>query len=228
MPKQKFTARWIESVPSPSNGQVDYFDANRIGRGRSFGMRASAGGSKSWFVMYRNLGKLKRLTFGTYPELGLADAREEADRQVKAIIEGRDPAQEKQDEKHAMTVRALAGEYLERHAKRHKKTWRQDDQIIRRDILPAWGDRKAKDIKRRDVIAVLETIVARGSGMQANRTLEVVRKMYNWAIETDLLEYNPCFQVKKPVKPQPRDRVFSESEIRAFWGGLDKSRIRLP
>ncbi|MEE9160063.1 MAG: tyrosine-type recombinase/integrase, partial [Gammaproteobacteria bacterium] len=228
MPKHRFTVRWIESVTPPDNGQADYFDTNRIGRGRSFGLRVSAAGSKSWFVMYRNGGKLKRLTFGTYPELGLADAREAADRQVKAIIEGRDPAQEKQDEKHAMTVRALAGEYLERHAKRHKQSWQQDQRILRRDILPNWGDRKAKDIKRRDVIAVLETIVARGAGIQANRTLEVVRKMYNWAIETDLLEYNPCYQVKKPIKAQARDRVLSEEEIRAFWHGLDKSSIRPP
>ncbi len=228
MPKHRFTVRWIESVTPPDNGQADYFDTNRIGRGRSFGLRVSAAGSKSWFVMYRNGGKLKRLTFGTYPELGLADAREAADRQVKDLIEGRDPAQEKQDEKHAMTVRALAGEYLERHAKRHKQSWQQDQRILRRDILPNWGDRKAKDIKRRDVIAVLETIVARGAGIQANRTLEVVRKMYNWAIETDLLEYNPCYQVKKPIKAQARDRVLSEEEIRAFWHGLDKSSIRPP
>ena len=41
MPKQRFTAKWIEALKPPPESQVDYFDTNRIGDNRSFGLRAS-------------------------------------------------------------------------------------------------------------------------------------------------------------------------------------------
>ena len=55
----------------------------------------------------------------------------------------------------------------------------------------------------------------------ANRTLALVRKMFNFAIEHDWLEANPCHMVKQPGQEKQRDRVLSEDEIRALWKVLD-------
>jgi len=157
MPSARFTARWIQSLRPPEHGQVDYFDTRGIGKGRSFGLRVSYGGKKSWFVMYRKDGKLRRLTIGDYSEYGLKEARDKADEDITAIIEGRDPAAEKQAEKTAEIVSELADAYIEKYAKRHKKSWQRDKEILDRDVVPAWGDRKVKDIRRVDVIDLLYT-----------------------------------------------------------------------
>ena len=55
----------------------------------------------------------------------------------------------------------------------------------------------------------------------ANRILALVRKMFNFAIEHDWLDVNPCHMVKRVVRERPRDRVLTEDEIRAVWAALD-------
>jgi integrase len=67
---------------------------------------------------------------------------------------------------------------------------------------------------------MLDDIVTRGAPIQANRTLEVVRKLFNWAVGRDLIQLNPCYRVPKPSSENRSDRVLSESEIRAVWNAL--------
>ena len=55
----------------------------------------------------------------------------------------------------------------------------------------------------------------------ANRTLALVCKMFNFAIEHEWLETNPCHMVKRPGEERQRERVLSEDEIRLFWKALD-------
>ena len=59
----------------------------------------------------------------------------------------------------------------------------------------------------------------------ANRTLALVRKMFNFAIEHDWLDTNPCHMVKRLAPEKPRDRVLSEDEIRRVWKALDKEHL---
>jgi integrase len=64
--------------------------------------------------------------------------------------------------------------------------------------------------------------VKRGSPIAANRTLEVIRKMFNWGIKHDWLDANPAAQIEKPGVEQSRDRVLTDDEIRALWGLLGR------
>ena len=63
----------------------------------------------------------------------------------------------------------------------------------------SWGRRPISSITRRDVVALLDAIVDRGVPVTANRTLTVVRKMFNWAIERSLIETSPFDHVKPPA-----------------------------
>jgi integrase len=213
----KMTARSIEALRPPPAGQIDYWDADRPG----FGLRISAGGRKAWIAMYRRGNVKRRLTLGTYPPLSLAEAREKAAVAHHTVqYSGADPAGAKKAERLAETLTKLATDYIERHAKRHKRSWRKDLLILEKDALPRFGKRKAKDISRREIIAMLDEIVARGAPIQANRTLEIVRKLFNWAVACDILEANPCYRVPKPSRENRSDRVLSEEEIRAVWQAL--------
>src|SRR5208282_3151798 len=74
---------------------------------------------------------------------------------------------------------------------------------------------------RRDIIALLDDIVARGAPIQANRTLEIVRKLFNWAVGRDVLGANPCYRILKPSNENRSDRVLTEEEIRVVWAALE-------
>src|SRR5262249_6074211 len=63
-------------------------------------------------------------------------------------------------------------------------------------------------------------IKARGAPVLANRTLEIVRRIYNWGIDEERVEHNPCLGIE-PFAEQSRDRVLSENEIRTVWKVLD-------
>ena len=80
---------------------------------------------------------------------------------------------------------------------------------------------------RADVRRVLETIAERGAPIEANRTLAVIRKVYNWAIGEDLLEVNPAYRIPAPGTEHKRDRVLTHDEIRAIWKDLDNEEPRI-
>jgi integrase len=218
MPRIKMTARTVDALRPPGSGQIDYWDAGNPG----FGLRVSAGGRKTWVAMYRHRNAKRRLTLGTYPVLSLADAREKAAKAHHLVqYDGVDPAAAKHADRAAKTFQELALDYLERYAKRKKRSWRKDEAILQQNVLPGLGRRKAKDITRGDIIGVLEDIVTRGAPIQANRTLEIVRKLFNWAISQDLLEFNPAYRLPKPSSENRSDRVLSDDEIFSVWKAFD-------
>ena len=108
-----------------------------------------------------------------------------------------------------------------RYAKRRKRTWRKDERAIERDLKPAFGHRKAKEIKRKDVARLLHSIVERGAPVQANRTLEILRKLYNWAIAEEIVEVNPCYMIEAPGEERQRERVLKDEEIRLVWAAIE-------
>ena len=85
-------------------------------------LRVSARGKKTWTVLYRHRGRLRRLTLGGADVISLAKARERARDELHKASKGEDPATEKQEDKKAETIDDLAREYIERHAKRTKHT----------------------------------------------------------------------------------------------------------
>jgi len=89
-------------------------------------------------------------------------------------------------------------------------------------VLPHWGKRHIQDIARRDVIELLDGIVDRGVGTTANRVLAAVRKLFNWAIERDVIAFNPCLGIKAPSPETSRERVLSDEEIVWLWQALDQ------
>ena len=209
----KITIRGVEAIKLPRSGQIDYWDTGLSG----FGIRVSAGGRKTWTLMYRQGNRKRRMKLGNYPAMTLAVARDRASAALRQVAEGEDPAGLKQAEKRAETFAELADEFLERYAKRRKRTWRVDERILKKDVLPAIGNRKVKDIERADIRRLLQNIATRGATIQANRTHALVSKIFNWAIAEDTAEINPCRGIEKPGVERQRERTLTDEEIRAVW-----------
>jgi integrase len=220
VPRMKLTDRGVVALrPSPGK-QVDYFDDRMPG----FGLRVSSTGHRSWIVLYRTGRRLRRLTLGTYPVLSLADARAKAKLVLSDVVQGKDPAHEKQVARRAETFGELAAEYLEKHAKARKRSWREDQRMIERELLPVWRHVRAKDVSRRDVRQLLEKIVERNAPIQANRVFALVRKMFNFGLERDIVSSSPCLGLGQPMPNRQRDRVLSENELRAIWQAIGTER----
>jgi hypothetical protein len=159
MPQILLTHRNVMSLaPKPGEARAEFWDLALP----SFGLRVTRAtaknkrGIRSFFVMYRNpAGRRRRLTIGSYPAFSLAQAREKAREKLRYISESIDP-QELPPVKTGLTFADLAAEYLERHAKRKKETWRDDERRLRVELLPDWGPRPAREISRRDVILVVD------------------------------------------------------------------------
>lgn len=193
--------------------------------GLGFAVRVVPSGEKLWYYIYTFQGKKRYMWLGSYPAVPLAAAREACEVARAKVKTGTDPLAQKEAEleerRRAPTVAELCAEYMERHAKQFKRSWQKDEQMIKRDVLPEWGKRKARDITKRDVVLLLEKIMDRGAPVQANTTFALIRKMFNFAVERDILEHTPCHGVKHPAPKVARDRVLSEEEIRTFWHNLD-------
>ena len=218
----KFTDKKIKNL-KPGAQRYEEWEGN------GFGVRVTPKGAKSFVYLYRFEGKPRRLTLGTYPKMSLADAHKAHSDAVKKLEQGIDPGAEtvaeRQEERKAPTVATLAEEYLEKWAKPRKRSWREDARILEKDVLSEWGRRRAREITRRDVIRLLDGIVDRGAGIMANRTLAVIRKMFNFAVSRDIVTVTPCLAVRAPAAEQHRDRVLTTDEVRALWLGLDGAQM---
>jgi len=211
------TARGVASLKAPASGQRDVWDADVQG----FGVRVSYGGRKAWVVRYRVKGRLRRFTLGKYPDLSLAKARKSARDTLHAVAGGKDPAAEKRAERVAETFAELATEYLERHAKPRKKSWREDERIINTELLPVWRARRVRELTRQDIRTVMQKIADRPAPIMANRVLALVRKMLNFALSQDWVEANAAVRIARPGQEHARDRVLTNPELRAVWAAFE-------
>ncbi len=208
-----------------TDAQVDYFDRALPG----FGVRVNPAGRKTFILLHRVNGRLQRLTLrdpkaegnvSTYPLLTLARARELAREALRGASEGRDVGAERKQAR-ARTFGILADDYLEKHAKRKKRSWREDARLIRAELEP-WRHRPVASIRRADVRELLDGIVERGAPVAANRTLALVRKILNFGVDVEWVEANVAAKLAKPAAEQSRDRVLTPEELRSVWTWLER------
>jgi integrase len=220
MPTRKLTDLFVERANPPAHGRVEYFDAAFPG----LALRITENGGKSWCTFYRFKGRLRRFTIGRYPAIKPAQARKEAAAALERVREGADPAEEKRARREMRTpetdtFEGVAQDYLERHLRKNRRasTFLEAKRDLEHDALPAWRRRPIASISRRDVMDLLDGIIARGAKVQANRTLARLRALFNWAIEKDRLGASPVARMKLPTQEQARDRVLNDDELRWLW-----------
>ena len=195
---------------------------------KGLGMRVSKTGRKSWVFVYHFGGRPRRITFGTYPTLGVADVRSLHATALQNLERNVDPGDsiqvQRAETRLAPTVDDLAKEYLLRHAAQ-KKSGKEDERMLNHDVLPFWRTLKAADISRRDVNLLLDRILERGAPVAANRVLALIRKMFNFGIQRSIITENPCGHVRQPSQNTQRDRILNLDEIRAFWINVENAAM---
>lgn len=217
----KLTDRSIRAI-KPRKDRFEVWETGRAG----FGLRVAPSGRKTWIYLYRFNGKPRRMTLGTYPAMSLAEAHAVQAEAAKALDSDIDPGAADRAAREALrqepTVEQLVTEFVKKGLiAKGNRSWEEYQRNLNKDIVPAWGHRKARDIKKRDVILLLESILERGSPNQSTQVFKIIRRMFNFAIERDILQASPCAQVKPLVPTVKKDRFLSADEIRVFWNNLD-------
>ena len=223
MTKPRFnTDRQVAALkPQDGDKRTDYFHATENG----FICRVSAS-SKTWLVSYnvkvKGQSKRRKITFGTYPDVSLADALQKA-KEIKsdAGSKGVDLVGVSKARRDAPTIADVMKFYF-KNTEMTPKSLSEGERINKKDIVPALGEMKALEITRPDIKALHKSISDRGAKVAANRTVELLRRAYNNAFEEELLDHNPYPNLKKiKTSESPRDRILKDKEIKALWKAMD-------
>ena len=215
--KITFNARSIGRI-KPEATSVDWFDIDTKG----LALRVTPAGSRTWYLFYAVGRTSRRVKLGTWPSMGLADARISArDTRVRIDRDGADPAHERRDTRTAFTVGELTDLFVKHNEQAQKRTWKDDQWRIKKYLLPSWKSRPVASITRADAHAVLDKIAADGKPIQANRVQALISKLWNFAIDRQHAETNPCHRMEKRGRETARTVVLDNPSLKALWRALD-------
>lgn len=194
-------------------------------------------GSKCWRMKYRYLGKEKRLAFGVYPVISLADARTARDRAKKLLAQGIDPSGAKKEERREAirnaenTFKAVALEWHEKQLSR----WTPNHalNVTRRfevDIFPFVGNRPIAEIDPPELLdEVLRRIEKRGALDVTARVKQICGQVFRYGIATGRCQRDPTADLKGALKPNQTQHFacLDIKEMPEFLDKLEKNDARL-
>jgi integrase len=213
MPARALTDAEIRSLCAAPGQRLIVYDA----KARGLCLRITSG-AKSWSFIYRPKGspRQRRYTIGDYPAWTLAAAREKALVLRRQVQDGGDPLVAAKTSRDALTVAGLVDRFLNRYAKAKLRSWRDYEAVLRRDVLPVLGDRRADALTRAEVADLLDRVAMRAPVM-ANRLQNTISSVFSWALSEGLVEANPVTGLRKRIKEVAKERVLTDEELQSFW-----------
>jgi integrase len=236
MPEFPQVSRGKKMKPALTDRQVRTMSAARArkeisdGGCRGLSIRCTPTGIKTWSYAYKLDGKMRRITLGGYPAMGLAKARSEADELRNQRIKGKDPRAAQQAERAqraqlALTVNSMCDSYVVHLKARGKLSWKADERYLK-PTRAKLGKRPVASITKRDLTDILQT-AAKRSKVAANRMQSTLRTMWGWAADRDDVAMNFLAGMKKVGgKEKSKDRVLTTDELRAFFAALAEATTR--
>lgn len=187
-----------------ATAQTDYFDA------KVPGLALRVGRTKSWTFHFTRNGKRARLTFGQYPTMSLAAARGRVLEIKTDLAEGRDPVVA------SGTLQAIADDYWRRDGSQlRSRDWQE--RTLSRLVYPTLGPRPIGDIRRTDIIRLLDRIEDENGPVMARSVLAAVRRIMNWHASRSDDYASPIVRGMTRGRAIARDRVLTDDEIRRLW-----------
>lgn len=195
--------------------------------------RVAASGEVSYALRYRERGSKRQRTL-TIGAVTLADAREEARRILAEARVGVDPWEALRAERLAAeaerrsadrTVGHVVDLWLRSHEAAPRKwsagTRREYEGLMRRHVLPAFGDRDPNLVTRGEVRKVLDD-VAEEHPSEANHAHAALRALYGWLRKGHQdhlgVTAHPLLGLEKPGgRAKPRSRVYTGDEVRRIF-----------
>jgi integrase len=187
------------------------------------GLRVYPSGRKAFIFSFRTPGGTKRLmTLGDFGDLTADQARSRARKLRVDVDDGKDPLEEKGRAALGDTLNDLIKKYISDYAEPRKKTWAKDKRRLDNHIPSRWKARKAKAITRAEV-ASLNASIGSKTPYEANRLIEIVRRMFNLAKVWGILgegDPNPAEGIDK-FRERKRKRFATQTEMPEIAAAID-------
>lgn len=226
------TDRAIKVLKAPAKGQVDVSDKSDV---KGMVLRISQR-ARVFYLSFRSPldGKPAKVRLGDYPSIGLADARQKG-REYRAMIDrGIDPrahekAETERREAEAAaakvaakrveknTLARVAADFVQHCERAGQRRWQERERQLRVYVPAEWSDRRIEEITRGEVRELLATLERERGPVQANRVVQTLRAMFNWARREGRCDANPAAELRSAIKEASRDRVLSDAELAAVW-----------
>lgn len=192
MPPMKLNARQVDAAKPREK-------AYKLADGAGLYLEVVPSGSRYWRMKYRFNGKEKRMAFGVYPAVSLAQARALRDEAKKKLAEGIDPSFAKKEEKLVRdvqlnnTFQAVALEWHGTKVSRWSEGYASDIiEAFNKDIFPYVGQQPVNEIKPLVLLNVLRRMESRGATEKAKKVRQRCSEVFRYAIVTGRAEYNPA------------------------------------
>lgn len=184
-------------------------------------------GTRLWRMKYRFAGKEKLLSFGAYPALGIAAARDKRKAAKALLAEGKDPMKAKGEviSENGDTFYMVAKRWHENrqsalnpaHAER---VWSR----MERDVFPEIGQKFIHEITAPDVLEMIRKIEGRGALDISRRAKQGVGQVFQFAIACGLASSDPTAHLRGALKPRPRVKHMSRLPLVELPAFLEKLR----
>jgi integrase len=202
MPTNKLTDRQCKAA-EPAGKGIKLFD------GGGLYLFVTPTGSKIWRLAYRLAGKAQTMSFGPYPEVSLAKARERRDEAKAALREGADPMAPRRQSRAGMTLREASEQYWNGRRDLSPSYLMNARRAIAMHILPKLGDRKIASIEREDLMKELQRMDAAGLAVYVRKVRMWLGQVFDWAVENGYAKINPALLI------DPR-KAFSAARVEHF------------
>ena len=208
--KARLTDKLLRSLKTPSKGYIWCTDTHTSG----LMIRLYHTGRASWFLRYTNPRRKVQSAklLGDYPAMTLADARAAATLFRADLLQGKVSGANKIE-----TIKDLISDYHPRHSIPNTRKPEQTRALYDQHVIPYIGKLRLDDFRRGDAVGLLDRLSDKGLGAQVNRVHAALHGALSWAVNSGLIEINPMAGLKRRVKEKPRDRVLSDTELRAVW-----------
>lgn len=179
------------------------------GGGLALLIYANENRQKLWLFDYSFLAKRKSISFGTYPQVSLAEARKKRNEAKEKIAQGIDPSEERKEKKATQnpTFRDISKKWLLLHEdKITKNTFVRKKGWLTNHIYPLFGDKEFSEIKRIDIINLLQSLQEQGIAETADRISNMLNSIWRYAAMLEIVEYNIIAAIDKKVILPPRQK----------------------
>jgi integrase len=224
--RTKLTSALVQQAKAqPGAERTVYWDSELPG----FGLVVTSTGHRSFAVQYRVGPRSRRMTIDGV--LSLAAARKRAKGLLGEVAHDRDPLQErrKATAEQENTFRSIAEQYLAREGKKLRSLDQRRSQLERL-VYPVLGARRIDDIRRSDIVRLLDRIEDKQGPVMADRTLATIRKIMNWHASRSDDFRSPIVRgmARTSGKERARDRILSDDELRAIWKAAEAATGPFP
>jgi integrase len=194
-------------------------------------MTVTPTGSRLWHMKYRIAGREKRLSFGAYPAVSLARARQLRDEARSLLAEGGDPGEIKQERKRAdrerrgITFASQAEAFIDK-ARREGKAQATMDKTewLLGMANDAFGARPITDITPPMILDCLRRVEAKGNYETARRLRSKIGAVFRYAVANGVAETDPTYALRGAlIAPTvtPRAAILDPVELGGLLRAID-------